>query len=63
MIETQLDKNFYNSIPAYGRAMPEAKAAYDAVQPAVRDLLTAQANAVAEHVPPVRYTIKVEPVR
>ena len=62
-IETQLDKNFYNSIPTYGQQVPEAKGAYEAVQPAIRDLLTAQAKALADGVQPVRYTVKVEPVK
>ena len=62
-IETQLDKNLYNSIPTYGQAVPEAKSAYDAFEPAIVDLLTKQANAVAEHVPPVMYTIKIEAAR
>ena len=63
VLETQLDKNFYNSIPAYEAAFPEAKSAYENVQPAIRDLLAAQAKAVPQAVHPVRYTIKVEPVR
>ena len=62
-LETQLDKNFYNSIPQYQKAVPEAAAAYKAVEPAIRDLLTAQAKAVADGVKPVWYEIKVEPVR
>ncbi len=62
-IETLLDKNFYDSIPALAATFPQAKAAYEATQAPIRDCLAAQAKAVVEGVTPVRYTITVVPVR
>ena len=62
-VETLLDKNFYNSIPALAQQFPSAKAAYEATEAPIRDCLAAQAKAVVDGVPRVRYTIQVEPVR
>ena len=61
--ETALDKTYYNSIPALEESLPKAKAAYEATEAPIRDLFAAQAKAVPAAVAPVRYTIKVEPVR
>jgi lysophospholipase L1-like esterase len=62
-VESLLDMGFYNSIPALEAQLPAAKGAYEATEGPIRDLLAAQAKAIPESVPPVRYAIKVEPVR
>ncbi len=60
--ETQLDKNFYNNIPALEQQMPEARTELAAMEKPIRDLIAAQTKSVAATVTPVRYTIRVEPV-
>jgi lysophospholipase L1-like esterase len=62
-LETALDKNFYNSIPGFEQALPGAKDAYEAIEPPIRNLIAAQAKAVTELPPPVRYQIKIEKVK
>jgi lysophospholipase L1-like esterase len=64
VLETKLDKDLLtSSMPTFAQAIPEAKPAYAAFEPAIPAMLAAQAKAVADAVPPVRYQIKVEPVR